>query len=234
MADQTPILLACDTTQSACSVAVKIGAAEARQTVLEMSRGHAETLMPLMQDFLAAEGVAMGDVTHLAVTVGPGTFTGTRVGLSAMRGLALALNLPLVGIGSLQAMALAGQAARPRLVAIDARRDSFYCQAFSADGAVLSPPQALGLSDAAALIGGEEQVAVIGTGKLALAALGARFLPDARRISRKPAMSPRWLPNCRRKTGRATRPRRFICARPMPHCPIKAKPCCARHDAKID
>lgn len=179
MADQTPILLACDTTQSACSVAVKIGAAEARQTVLEMSRGHAETLMPLMQDFLATEGVAMGDVTHLAVTVGPGTFTGTRVGLSAMRGLALALNLPLVGIGSLQAMALAGQAARPRLVAIDARRDSFYCQAFSADGSVLSPPQALGLSEAAALIGGEEQVAVIGTGKLALAALGARFLPDA-------------------------------------------------------
>lgn len=178
MADQTPILLACDTTQSACSVAVKIGAAEARQNMLEMARGHAEALMPLMQDFMAAEGLAMADLTHLAVTVGPGTFTGTRVGLSAMRGLALALNLPLVGIGSLQAMALASDAPRPRLVAIDARRDSFYCQAFSVEGRILSPPQALGLSDAAALIGGQQQVTVIGTGKSALAALDARFLPD--------------------------------------------------------
>ena len=234
MADQTPVLLACDTTQSACSVAVKIGAAEARQNMLEMARGHAEALMPLMQDFMAAEGLAMADLTHLAVTVGPGTFTGTRVGLSAMRGLALALNLPLVGIGSLQAMALASDAPRPRLVAIDARRDSFYCQAFSVEGRILSPPQALGLSDAAALIGGQQQVAVIGTGKSALAAWMQGFCPMPRRTSRKPAMLPRWRRNCRRSNGKPPRPHRFICARPMPHCPIKAKPCCARHEAKFD
>lgn len=139
--------------------------------------------MPLMQDFLVAQGVAMGDITRLAVTVGPGTFTGTRVGLSAMRGLALALNVPVAGIGSLHAMAqtpLSTEVSQiPRLVAIDARRDSFYCQAFAADGEILSAPQALGLAAAAALIEGDAPVAVIGSGKNALAAHNARFLPDA-------------------------------------------------------
>ena len=61
----------------------------------EMSKGHAEALMPMLESVLAETETARRDVRRLAVTHGPGTFTGVRVGLSAMRGLALALDLPV-------------------------------------------------------------------------------------------------------------------------------------------
>ena len=73
----------------------------------EMTRGHAEALMPMIERLCEQAQIPMSQLQRLAVTHGPGTFTGVRVGLSAMRGLALALKVPLCAIGTLHAMAAA-------------------------------------------------------------------------------------------------------------------------------
>lgn len=140
--DQAPdYLLACDTTQGACSVAVMRGEALLAEIVRPMQRGHAEALMPMITDVLQQTGLAPSDLTRLGVTTGPGGFTGVRLGLAAMRACALALDIPLIGVGSFAAMALADPAPEPVLVAVDVRRDQFYAQLFDAARAAVMPPQ---------------------------------------------------------------------------------------------
>ena len=163
--DAAPLILACDTTQGACSVALYQAAVLASQFE-EMSKGHAEALMPMLEGVLAETETARRDLTRLAVTHGPGTFTGVRVGLSAMRGLALALELPVKTYGTLAVMAAAHKYADdPLLVAVDAKRDTFYAQAFDAHGAAMSNPAALTAMQLAALAEstGADRMAVCGT-----------------------------------------------------------------------
>ena len=74
-----------------------------RIALIVMDRGHAEALAPMVED--AMRGIAFADLDRLAVTTGPGTFTGQRVGLAFMRGLRVALHRPLIGITTLAAMA---------------------------------------------------------------------------------------------------------------------------------
>lgn len=161
-----PLILACDTTQGACSAALYaddlIG-----QKLVAMRKGHAEALVPMIDDLLRETGHAMTDIERLAVTHGPGTFTGTRVGLAAMRGLALALKIPLKAYGSLQAMARAVRDDMPVLVAVDARRDVFYAQGFEAQRHALGEPQAVS-ADAALALMGDGAFGLIGTGAPAL------------------------------------------------------------------
>jgi len=175
-----PLVLVCDTSQGACSVALAEGAALLGARCTSMSRGHAEVLMPMLAEVMAEAGRPFAALDGLAVTLGPGTFTGVRVGLSAMRGLALALDLPVLGLATLHTMAASADptalAGRPILVAVDARRDSYYCQAFDAAGVPQGPPQALSLTAAQALHP-TGPVAVIGTGGPALAAANGRFSP---------------------------------------------------------
>lgn len=175
-----PVLLACDTTQSACSVALrKDGDVVTR--LVEMTRGHAEALMPMIEQICAETNTPFDTLQRLAVTNGPGTFTGVRVGLSAMRGLALALNIPLCVMGTLEAMAAATKhsdkaADTPLIIAVDARRDTYYTQAFAADGTPLTAPQALSLAALMQVIP-DGRVRVGGTGLEAVqAAGGARFV----------------------------------------------------------
>lgn len=140
--DQAPdCLLACDTTQGACSVAVTRGAALVAEIVTPMQRGHAEALMPMIAAVLQQAAIGPSDLTRLGVTTGPGGFTGVRLGLAAMRAYALALDIPLIGIGSFAAMALADPAPEPILVAVDVRRDQFYAQLFNAARDAITPPQ---------------------------------------------------------------------------------------------
>ena len=70
-----------------------------------MERGHAEALAPMVEEAMRERRLAFAELERLAVTTGPGTFTGQRVGLAFMRGLRVALNLPLIGITTLAAMA---------------------------------------------------------------------------------------------------------------------------------
>jgi tRNA threonylcarbamoyladenosine biosynthesis protein TsaB len=143
------IVLGIDTAQTACSAAVIDGGRTLAVISEPMQRGHQERLAPLVAEVMAKSGVAMADLERIAVAVGPGSFTGLRVGLAFAKAMALALDRPCVGIGSLEA--LAATAARDGLVAaaIDARRGQVYLQVFDA-GAAITAPAALDLADAAA------------------------------------------------------------------------------------
>jgi tRNA threonylcarbamoyladenosine biosynthesis protein TsaB len=139
------IVLAIDTSGSGCFAALYdsendrvLGEAGA-----DIGRGHAEQLMDFIDGALAAAGLGLDAVERIAVTIGPGSFTGIRVGVAAARGLALALGVPVVGVTTLSVRAAHHQAlhpARPVLVAVDAKRGEAYCQAFSADGAAVTEP----------------------------------------------------------------------------------------------
>ena len=135
-------ILAFDTCLGALSVAVRWRGAGGewltRHAHEVRERGHAERLMPMMAEVMEEAGLAFSDLGRIAVTVGPGSFTGVRVGVAAARGLALASGIATVGATSLAVMARQaderlGEARGGRLlaVAVDARRGSVYLQLFA-------------------------------------------------------------------------------------------------------
>src|SRR5204862_5654788 len=101
------LILAIDTALDACAAGVldtdagKLIAQESQP----MKRGHAEALMPLIARVMREAGIAFANLDRIAVTTGPGSFTGLRVGLSAARGIALAADRPVVGLTTLSAYA---------------------------------------------------------------------------------------------------------------------------------
>ena len=102
---------------------------------LTTDRRHAEVITPLIADVAGRAGVALADLELLVVDIGPGRFTGLRVGLATVKSLAFALSLPVVGLTSLEILA-AGEPGRPLLVSIDARRAEVFQQVFGAAGEV--------------------------------------------------------------------------------------------------
>ena len=138
-------ILALDSATAACSVAVWIDGAVAVVERADLPRGQAEALLPMVERVRAASGLAFTMFDRLAVTIGPGHFTGLRIGLAAARGLALAAGRPLVGISTLVAVAAgvpADEAGSGCLVvALDSKRAEPYLQAFRA-GRPLGPPVA--------------------------------------------------------------------------------------------
>jgi tRNA threonylcarbamoyladenosine biosynthesis protein TsaB len=144
-------LLGIDTALGACSAAVMSGDRVLAQAHEEMVRGHAEALAPMVERVMREAGVAFSELERLAVTTGPGTFTGQRVGLAFVRALAVALQRPAVGVTTLDAMAaqaLAGDEAAWAAVVLDAKRDEIYLGARLASGASLSVPVLLPVADA--------------------------------------------------------------------------------------
>lgn len=134
-------ILAVDTALGACSVAVLDEGRIAAHRWVEMPRGHAEALPPMVQEAMAEAGLPFEALDRLAVTTGPGTFTGQRVGIAFMRGLKLALKRPLVGVTTLEAMAAAATAEcglSRAAVVHDARRGEVY-GALYAHGRALRP-----------------------------------------------------------------------------------------------
>jgi tRNA threonylcarbamoyladenosine biosynthesis protein TsaB len=109
-----------------------------------MTRGHAEALMPLIAAVMSEAGMEFGQLDRVAVTVGPGSFTGLRVGVAAARGIALATGKPAVGLTTLAALAapfLAADEAEAVLAVINARHDRVYMQLFGPGGRSLGAPQ---------------------------------------------------------------------------------------------
>lgn len=142
------IVLAIDTAGGDCSAAVYDGAARRLLGVsTEMiGRGHAEKLMATIDAALAVADLELSDVERIAVTVGPGSFTGIRVGVAAARGLALSLGIEAVGVSTLETLAnTAGETGRPVLAAMDAKRDEIYLQRFSADRVPEGEPEMVSL-----------------------------------------------------------------------------------------
>jgi tRNA threonylcarbamoyladenosine biosynthesis protein TsaB len=147
------LILAIDTALDACAAGVldTDAAALIAQESQAMKRGHAEALMPLIGRVIKEAGIAFAALDRIAVTTGPGSFTGLRVGLSAARGIALAANKPVVGLSTLTAYAapvVARNAAQPVISAIDARHDHVYFQVVSGDGVSLIRPRVATLEEA--------------------------------------------------------------------------------------
>ena len=147
-------LLAIDTCMAACSVAAggsghDLPLAKAH---VAMERGHAEALAPMVRRVMYEAGLAFSDLDRIAVTTGPGTFTGVRIGLAMARGLGLALDIPVIGIDTLSAIAAnETESDQPILVAADARRDEVYA-AFFKDGKIIGRPAVMTAASASRLL----------------------------------------------------------------------------------
>src|SRR6476620_2520095 len=146
-------VLAIDTALEACSVGVfDTARAEARvHESLPMQRGHAEALMPLIARVLDRARLDFSALDRIAVTIGPGSFTGLRVGIAAARGIALAAGKPAIGLTTLAAYAaplIAHDDKSAVVVAIDARHQHVYLQVFGPVGRTLIAPRIASVAEA--------------------------------------------------------------------------------------
>ena len=165
-------VLALDTCMRACSAAV-LGKSRAGGRVFrayeDRDRGHAEVIMPMIEQVMGEAGLDYASLDRIAVTVGPGTFTGVRVGVSAARGLALATGADLIGVSSLEVIAARalerfGNGSVPVAVAVDARRGQVYFAAFAAGLTPACDPVALAPGDAAARLPTDRKTILVGSG----------------------------------------------------------------------
>lgn len=148
------LVLAIDTALEACSAAV-FNSADASIIASDsqiMARGHAEALMPILAAVMQQAAISYARLDRIAVTVGPGSFTGLRVGIAGARGIALATRKPAVGITTLQALAapyIEADPTTPVAAAIDGRHRHVYFQLFGTGGRVLLSPRMVPLAEAA-------------------------------------------------------------------------------------
>jgi tRNA threonylcarbamoyladenosine biosynthesis protein TsaB len=182
-------VLAIDTALAACAAAVldtdqgRIIASKSRV----MNTGHAEALLPLLAELTEEARTGLGDFDRIAVTTGPGSFTGLRVGISAARGIALAARKPAVGVSTLSAYAaphIAADETVSVIAAIDARHDHVYLQVFGPGGRTVLPPR-LAPMDEAVRAASEVRCRIVGSAAQAIASRlpqsnGAALLIDDR------------------------------------------------------
>jgi tRNA threonylcarbamoyl adenosine modification protein YeaZ len=189
------LLLALDTAGPDCAAALLRANGEPHllaRTVERIGRGHAERLIPVVEATLREAGIGYPDIGRIAVTTGPGSFTGIRVGVAAARALALALDVSAIGIGSLEALASGVGGSRgsgTAVAALDAKRGEIYAMALDlASGDVTLPPRAASARAVAdALANCAEPFFLTGSGAPLLAAalagrafeiVGTRETPD--------------------------------------------------------
>lgn len=168
-------LLAIDTALDACSVAIVAGDKVLARVVSPGGKGNAERLLPVLEQARKAAGIELAQLDAIAATIGPGSFTGIRTALATARALGLALNRPVHGVTTTQALAVAAaQPGKPSVAVIDARRGEVYMQAFAgADdglGAALAEPRILPVATA---------VAALPAGATVLVGSGAALLRQA-------------------------------------------------------
>jgi tRNA threonylcarbamoyladenosine biosynthesis protein TsaB len=185
-------ILAIDTALEACSAAVfdtERGDDSVHES-LPMARGHAEALIPMIARVLDHARLTFSEIDRIAVTTGPGSFTGLRVGIAAARGIALTTGKPAVGISTLSAYAaplIAADDALPVVAVIDARHDHVYMQAFGPGGRTLV---------SARLVPMREALRFAATGAPRLIGTGATLLAAAWPPAERPpsAVDPRSAP----------------------------------------
>jgi tRNA threonylcarbamoyladenosine biosynthesis protein TsaB len=157
-----PLTLALDTAQPRCQCALALGDGTTLSETEDRQKGHAEVLIGQVDALLARAGLAYADLARIAVTTGPGSFTGLRVGLSAARAFGLSLDIPVVGVPTMLAMSLSIPEKTAARILIDARRGEMYRQDFAGPGQPAGDATILPIE--AALEGLEPGDAVLGTG----------------------------------------------------------------------
>lgn len=171
-------LLGFDTATTACSAALWVGGSVTAHRRVEEGGRHAEALVPMLREVAADGGATLGAVDRFAVTIGPGSFTGIRIGLAAARGLALARERPLIGLSTLEVLAAGvpeSERDGPILAALDAGRGRLYAQIFDHALRPLCEPEAVPGEALPGLVGAAGHrgpLIVVGTGQeVALKAL---------------------------------------------------------------
>lgn len=149
-------VLAIDTALANCAAAVLDDGSDSacfESFAEEIGRGHAERLMDMIGEVMAETSTAFSDLDRVVVTIGPGSFTGLRVGLAVARGFGLVLGTPVVGITTLAAIARASapmDGGAPVLVALTGKGEEVYCQEFDASGEKTGEASVRTISDLAA------------------------------------------------------------------------------------
>jgi tRNA threonylcarbamoyl adenosine modification protein YeaZ len=188
-------VLAIDTALEACAAAVFDTERDVVSETLPMVRGHAEALMPLIERVMRQARVKFDAIDRVAVTTGPGSFTGLRVGISAARGIALAAGKPAVGLTTLATYAaplIAKDDSTPIAAVIDARHQHVYMQLFGAGGRTLVAPRIASLHDAARMAA-NGAVRVVGSAAKALADAWPAREPAPLSVEELPAPDIAWV-----------------------------------------
>ncbi len=189
-------LLALDTALDALAVAVLTRDGDRIDVIASteiIGRGHAERLMGAVEALLDRAGTTLAEIDAFAATVGPGSFTGIRIGVAVARGFALAARKPSLGVPTLEALAAEGRALRPDravFAVLDARKDEVYAQGFDAAGAALGRAEVIAPAVVAARAGALDAV-LLGTGARLVAAdapacevLAAPTIPSIETVAR--------------------------------------------------
>lgn len=133
-----------------------------------MQTGHAERLVPMIAELLDEAGLTMADISRIGVTVGPGTFTGTRIGVAAARAFALAGNIPVIGLSSLALIARQAALHTPQdrdiCVLVDVRHGEVYAQTFDETGLTPRTEPRLLTLEAARALAASSLALVVGSG----------------------------------------------------------------------
>ena len=140
--------------------------------------------MPMIQEVMNEASLAFSDLDAVAATVGPGAFTGLRIGLAAARGIALATGRRLIGVTTLEAVAAAqGTQGRPLLVALGSRRADVYVQLFDSTGAATGQPRVMPPGDVGGILPPGEAVALAGDAADAVRSALGGHQPEPLRLS---------------------------------------------------
>jgi tRNA threonylcarbamoyl adenosine modification protein YeaZ len=190
-------ILAIDTALGACSAAVldtNAGEVIASET-LPMVRGHAEAVMPLIARVMDAAKLEFAQLDRIAVTTGPGSFTGLRVGIAAARGIALAAAKPAIGLTTFAGFAapyIAADDSTPLVAAIDARHEHVYLQVFGAGGRTIVAPRVAPLREAvrAAMTG---PARIVGSAAELIAKAWPRLEPPPVLVDQRDACDIGWI-----------------------------------------
>ncbi|QLP96370.1 MAG: tRNA (adenosine(37)-N6)-threonylcarbamoyltransferase complex dimerization subunit type 1 TsaB [Rhodoblastus sp.] len=183
-------LLAIDTAlgaTSACVLAAGESEPESLETIV-MERGHAEALLPLIERVVDAVEGGMDAISRIAVTVGPGSFTGIRIGIAAARAIGLAREAPVVGVSTLAALAapvIAARVAGLVVAAVDARHGSIFAQAYASGGKTLLSPRLTTPREAVRALG-RGPFRIVGSGAQALAAEAAAMGIPSEIVTQEP------------------------------------------------
>lgn len=190
-------VLAIDTALAACSAAMldlDRGGILAHAS-RAMDRGHAEALMPMLAEVMSEAKLEFAEIDRIAVTIGPGSFTGLRVGVAAARGLALAAGKPIVALTTLAAFAaphIAADDTNPLLSAVDARNEQVYIQLVGQGGRTIIAPRLAGLREAVRIATGTP-TRIVGSGAALIQAHWLAGVPSPLLVETTPAPDIDWV-----------------------------------------